>query len=252
MSGVVTAVVGAAGAIGSAIIQGNAAKSAAQTQANAQDAAIQAQQQMFATIQGQEQPYMQAGNAAAAQLQGLVNGTVSSQQILNANPGYQFAKQQGMQGTINAAAGSSGALSGATQAALVNYNQGVAQQAYQNYYNQLLSTATLGQNAASNTGTQGVNLTGQTSQALSNIGSAQAAGQIGVANAASGALTGVAGAVGNLETMKVLGQYLPSTGSPNVAPLLGQLDEAGSPYVPSTILDPGITYPTIPNYFGSS
>lgn len=205
--------VSAAGGIASSVIQANAAKSAANTEAAAQEQAIAVQQQDFNTVTAEEQPYMNAGNAAAAQLQGLVAGTTSPQQILAANPGYQFAKQQGMQGVINGSAGGSGALSGATQAALISQNQGVAQQAYQNYYNQLMGVATLGQNAASRTGTNQTALAGQTSQSLASIGAAQAAGQIGVANAASAGLGSITGAANNYLTLGALTGQFPQASS---------------------------------------
>lgn len=240
--------IAAAGGIASAVIQGNAAKSAAQTQASAQEQAIAVQQQDFNTITGEEQPYMNAGNVAAGQLQALASGQTSAQQILNANPGYQFAKQQGMQGVLNNAAAGSGALSGATQAALISQNQGVAQQAYQNYYNQLMGLATLGQNAASRTGTNQTALAGQTSNSLASIGASQAAGQIGVANAASAGLGSVTGAANNYLTLSAL------TGN------FGQSGQPFTPYTPSPledpsnypVLNPNIQYATIPNPLGAS
>lgn len=219
MSGVGAAIGTAVAGVAGAVIQGNAAKSAAKTQANAQEQAIQAQQQMFQQIQQNEQPYMQAGNTAVNQLSQLTSGNMSAKQILSMSPNYAFQQQMGKQGVLNTAASGQGALAGATQAALMSYNQGLASNAYQQAFGDLYSLANLGQNAASNTGAQGVQLTGQTSQALTNIGNAQAQGILGQASAATGGLNSLASA----GTLYSLGNML----NPNTTSNLG-LNDAGS------------------------
>jgi hypothetical protein len=70
MTWVVTAVVG--GSLIGGLLQGNAAKSAAQTQSDAQMQAAQIGLQEFNTITGQEQPFMQAGYGAQNQLNYLL------------------------------------------------------------------------------------------------------------------------------------------------------------------------------------
>lgn len=59
----------------------------------------------------------------------------------------------------------------------------------QNAYNKLMGGASLGENAAAQTGTLGAQYTGQATQALMGGANAQAAGTIGAANAWSNALT---------------------------------------------------------------
>lgn len=115
------------------------------------------------------------------------------------SPAYQFQLQQGVQGTLNGEAASNGALSGAAQKDLMSYNQNLANTSFNNAFNQyqtqqgniysrLAGIAQLGQNAAANTGQQGTSLAGQAAQSAQNIGSAQAAGQIGSANAITGGI----------------------------------------------------------------
>jgi hypothetical protein len=115
------------------------------------------------------------------------------------SPAYQFQLQQGQQAVLNGDASSVGAESGAASKDLINYNQGLADTAFNNAFNQyqtqqgniysrLAGLTQLGQNAASNTGAQGTQLAGNIGQSVASAGAAQAAGQVGSANAWSGAL----------------------------------------------------------------
>lgn len=119
------------------------------------------------------------------------------------SPAYQFQLQQGQQGVLNGEAAGQGALSGSALKDLIGYNQNYANTAFGNAFNQyqtqqgniysrLAGVAQLGQAAAANTGQQGTALAGQAAQSAQNIGTAQAAGQIGSANAWSGALSNLA------------------------------------------------------------
>lgn len=206
----------AVGAIGSAIIGGNASEQAANTEANAANSASQVQQNMFNTVQKNLSPFISGGqNALTALLaqtgigaNGSFNPNASlvapfSAQQYQQSPGYQFQLQQGLNATQNAAAAHGGVYSGNTLKALTQYGQGLAntdyQQALQNYmtqqsntFNKLSGLAGSGQNAAANLG----GFSGQTAAAIGNnitgAGSALAAGQIGVGNAASGGLNSLA------------------------------------------------------------
>lgn len=150
----------AAGAIGSAAIGAAASSSAANTQASAQQNASNEQMSMFNTINGQEQPFMNAGYGATTGLQqllgetsgtsntgGLANGYLTQTMSpfsfdpssITSSPGYQFSQTQGLQQTQNALAPNVGALSGPTLQALTNYATGNAEQYYNNYFNQAQS-----------------------------------------------------------------------------------------------------------------
>lgn len=218
--------VGVAGtALVGGIIQSNASKNAANTQAGAAANAQQISQHEFNTITRQEQPYINSGYGAQEELNFLLgSGLDKSQRTHEYNemggayhygdlnkpfnvsdwkrlsPEYNFQKQQGMQGVLNGDASSEGALSGAAQKDLIGFNQGLANTSFNNAFNmyqaqqgniyqRLAGISQLGQAAASNTGQQGTALAGQAAQSATNIGTAQAAGQIGSANAFAGALT---------------------------------------------------------------
>lgn len=212
----VAAAVGAS-VVGSAI-QGSAAQSAADTQANAQQQASANQLSMFNTINQQEQPFMQAGYGATTalnQLLGLAPGNVGNLQngyltqtfdpsSIASSPGYQFAQKQAMQSVLNADTPAVGALSGPAMRDLLNASTGVAEQYYNNYFNQFQSQqqnifgrlsglAGLGQNAATNTSTAGTQLGIGAAQAGAAAGASQAAGTIGAGNAIAGGL----GSAGN-------------------------------------------------------
>lgn len=209
-----------AGAIGgSAIISALGSNNAANTQAQGQQQAAQTQQNMFNTINAQEQPYWNAGVGATNALNdlvgttgtpgaiskatGLPNGYLTqqfnpTQDQLNNYPGYQFALQTGGQAVRNADTPGSGALSGSALKDLTNFNVGTANQYYGQYFNQfqqqqnsifsrLSAIAGLGQNAASNVGNNGAQLGKGIAEAQAASAGSQAAGQVGVANSLSSA-----------------------------------------------------------------
>lgn len=99
--------------------------------------------QLLHYFNGQTAPYQSAGGAAAGTIEsGLTPGgalnprAMTGQDILNANPGYQFQLGEGerqIQGS-NAARGLSG--SGPEEKQLLQYSQGLAQQAENNAFQQ--------------------------------------------------------------------------------------------------------------------
>lgn len=114
------------------------------------------------------------------------------------DPGYQWRLQQGNQSTMNTAGAGSGALSGPALKALLDYNQGAGSQEYGaafdrfqtqqgNIYQRLAGIANLGQNAAAGVGAQGVQTGANIGANIVGGANAGAAGQIGAANAYSGA-----------------------------------------------------------------
>ena len=199
---------------------------ASNTQADAQKNAAATQQGMFNTVQGNSQPFMQAGYGATNTLTqlmgtsgtpgsdvagtgGLKNGYLNSQfaptqDQLNQYPGYQFALQQGGQATRNADTPGMGALSGSALKDLTNFNVGTANQYYGQYFNQdqtqknnifnrLSSIAGLGQSAAAGVGNSGTQLGQGIAQAGAAAGASQAGGIVGASNALSGGANSLAG-----------------------------------------------------------
>lgn len=210
------AIVGGVIAAGGAIIAG-------QEQASGQKQAANTQAQMFNTITGQEQPFIQGGYGAETSLQnllygkdggtdsgtGLPNGYLTQQfnptqaQLQN-YPGYQFQQQQGDLAVQSANTAGGSAVSGPALKQLMNYNQGLAASNYQNYFNQfqtqqtnifnrLNAIAGLGQNAAGNLGNAGTSL---------GTGIAQA--QAGAAGSIAGGTVGAANNIGNSATLAAL------------------------------------------------
>ena len=213
----ITAAVVVGSTVVGGMMQGDAARSAANTQADAQR---QAQAQILAAgREGAQQydPYIKLGqtgtNALNANIPYLTSQFSNADLNSQLAPNYQFGLQQG-QGTTNAAANASGGMmSGNALQGLNQFNQNYAQNAYQqafnnyqaqqtNIYNRLagisgigLQGATGAANALIGTGTNVGNLT-------TGIGNAQAAGTIGQANAYGNTLQNV----GNLAFLNSLGK----------------------------------------------
>ena len=224
MSAVTVAVIGGGAALIGAGIQASAAESAAQTQAGALENAQNIQQGMFNQVQANEAPFLQAGQGAISNLNyllgigqnpgtappgvqggfGSLNAPFTADTFKTLSPAYQFQLQQGRQGVLNQDAPSQGAESGAAMKDLISFNQGMANTSFNNAFNQyqtqqnatfsrLSGIAGLGQQAGAGYTTGAPQFAQSIGQTASNIGTAQAAGQIGVANAVSGGLQGAAG-----------------------------------------------------------
>ena len=118
----------------------------------------------------------------------------SIDQFHQMSPAYQFQLQQGQQGVLNGDAAGEGALSGAAQKDLMSFNQGAANTAFNNAFNQyqtqqgniyqrLGQVAQLGQSAASNQATGASSFANGIGQSMTNTGTAIGAGIAGAGNA---------------------------------------------------------------------
>ena len=218
MSWIATAVIG--GAVIGGVIQGNAAKSAADTQANAANNASLLAQNQFNTAQAETQPYRDVGQQALFKLSDYLGlpatpgapattpsdttGSLTKPFSFNISkdPGYQFRMDQGTTAVENSAAARGSQLSGATLKELLKYGQDYASgefnaafqrdQATKNQvYSMLTGAAGIGigaTNTSVNAGTQNAATLGSN---ITGAANANAAGQIGVANAMSGAIGSV-------------------------------------------------------------
>ena len=195
MSGIAGAIAGAAvvGAAGS-IIAGNQAASATR---DASNAAIQQQQAALAQQKELAAPYTGLGQQAMGAYENLLgigkDGKVNpqlAQQTLQNMPGYQFAQQQGQQQTLAAAGAMGMSLSGNTLAALSRYNQGLADQTYQQELQNLLAPVQIGQAAAAG---QAANI----GQGAANMGNIMMGQGQNAANIAIGQMGGITGSIGN-------------------------------------------------------
>jgi len=130
------------------------------------------------------------------------------QASLEAIPGYQFARDQGIQ-SVNRQLGSKG-LTGAQAKGIARFVTGLADQTYGEQVKRLMDVATMGQNAANQTGAFGQTAATNAGNAMIGGANAQAAGQVGSANAIGGALSSIPNA---FLANKILGSGLYSGGA---------------------------------------
>lgn len=188
--------------VGSAVIGGVAtaysANQASKAQQSAAKNATAEQQHMFDQVRGDLSPYNTAGQSALKQAAGMgpFNFNMSQGQ-LEETPGYQFNLAQGEKAVQNSAASRGLGVSGAAQKGAATYATGLADSTYQNQFNNALTTyntnygnlmnrATLGENAAAQTGAYGTQTANSIAQNILGAGNASAAGAVGVGNAVSG------------------------------------------------------------------
>lgn len=213
---VATAVVASAaiGAVGSNMAAGKQADAAKQS--------AEMQAQAAQDMRGDLAPYTGLGQQAINPLWQAMgynvgaDGSVSQnpnatlQQQFNFDPsklaqtpGYQFALQQGLRGTNNSLASQGLGLSGAQAKGLSSFATGLADQTYNQQYNNALSTyntnykvaannvanlqnlVNTGQNSAAQTGQAGLAGANNAGNYLTQAGNAQASGIMGMANAAN-------------------------------------------------------------------
>jgi hypothetical protein len=220
---VAAAVAGGAivGGVASSAIGASGAKSAADTQAQAANNAAGLQWQQFQQLQQNLQPYMSLGQWAIPWLQEQSNNLGKSsfsfnptQQQLEQTPGYQFTLQQGLKGVDNALSAKGLNLSGAQAKGIGQYTTGLADQTYQqqyqnalqnfmtNYgvqsdqYNRLAGLVGLGQSSAAGVGNAGLQTANSAGNFLTSGANAAAAGQIGTANAINGGIGSISQGAG--------------------------------------------------------
>lgn len=103
-------------------------------------------------------------------------------------PGYQFALDQGTQALDRSAASRGLLLSGGQLKDVTNYGQGMADQLFGTYYNQLSGIAGLGENAAAGAGNAGATAAAGAAKSQLAGGTAAASGIAGAANNIGGLL----------------------------------------------------------------
>ena len=202
----VSAALSVGGSLISGVMSGNAAQDAANTQAQAGAAAQQQLLGIGKNVSGMYTPYQQTGQLGLNNLNQMANsGYLTNQfnnQDLNANmaPNYAFQLGQGQQTNLAGANATGGLVGGNAMKGLQDYTQNYAGNAYQNafnnyqaqrtnLYNQNAGLAGIGQNAVTGSANAQLGVGTQISNITQGIGNAQAAGQIGQANAYGGALS---------------------------------------------------------------
>ena len=205
--------IAAAGLVGS-VMSSNAAKSAAQTQADAANNATAAQQAALDKQIALNQPFYDVGVAAN---KGLSTQTPYTPATFNYNqntdPGTQFRLTQGLNAMNATAAARGGLISGNALKAGQDYGQAAGSQEYQNAFNRYL--ATNAQNLqAYNTNTanqqflanQGQSSANQTANSIGNFGNSAASNTIGAGNALAAGQVGSANAYTGAAS-NAIGQY---------------------------------------------
>ena len=200
-------------AIGSAVIGAGASIYGSTQQANAEKSAIAAQQGMFNTglgvAQGALNPFITAGQGALQNYNAALPDLTAKfdPSSLPSTPGYQFTLNQGLQSTQNSFAAQGLGSSGAALKGAAAYTTGLAQNTYnqqfQNYLSQQQQRANLlyqpvgaGVSAASALGGAAMGGAVSTGQGIASstagLGNALAGGATGVANSVSGGLNNAA------------------------------------------------------------
>jgi len=181
-------------AVGAYAASENASSKAAKAQKGAAATAAAASQQNYDRTKTDLQPYINLGGNAAGTLGALNSGDMSA---FRADPGYQFAFDQQLQGLDRGAAARGSLYSGGHSADILRMANGLASQQYGDVYNRLLQTANMGQGAAANLGSVGSGNAATIGGAAMNAGNATANAAYNSANNTSNLLGQFANLYGN-------------------------------------------------------
>ena len=241
------AAVGAAGAIGGAVMQSNNLGSASKAQQASDNAAIQQQQAQLAQEQANEAPYLETGSGALAQLsklygistpggdpssasstgysanQGTPGGTytnaaggastVNPDASFYLSPDFNFTLQQGLNGLTAQGAATNGTQNGAQQKAEIAYAGNLAAGQYSNYVNSLQALAGLGANASSNLNSTSSNTANSISSTQQTQGSNAASSYLGQGTIDAGLLSNLTAPATKTASAGPLNQLATSIGN---------------------------------------
>lgn len=196
--------------VGSALIGGRAAKGAAETQSAAADRAAELQNEQFQQTRQDYAPYREAGYNALANLQRTAGNVPGAFKFgagdYQADPGYAFRLSEGQKALDRSAAARGGLISGGALKAAQRFGQEMGSQEYQAAYNRALTgyntgvasenqlynrqaaLAGIGQTATGQVAQAGQNYANTAGNLMTGGAAAQAAGQVGMANALTGGL----------------------------------------------------------------
>jgi hypothetical protein len=196
--------------VSSAVIGASTARSAAKTQAGAAAQASDVQQQQYEQTRADQAPYREAGYNALAELQRTAGNVPAAFKFgnyeFNADPGYGFRLSEGQKALDRQAAARGGLISGGALKAATRFGQEMGSQEFGNAFNRALTSyntdvarenqlynrqaglAGIGQTATNLVGQAGQNYATNVGNLMTGAGAAQAAGQVGMANAITGGL----------------------------------------------------------------
>lgn len=199
-SGALSSYLTPAAILASGAFGAQAAQKAATTQAEAQSQANQLLYSMYKEQQGLQEPWRQAGLRALPQVEKIASEYKPfTMTDMYQDPGYAFRLSEGQKALERSAAARGGLLSGGTGKALERFGQEMGSQEYgaarnryiQDYLNRLSAQQTLagyGTGATNALAAAASDYGSKAGAGITNIGAAQAAGQVGQANALTGAL----------------------------------------------------------------
>lgn len=237
-TGTAIAIGAGAGLLG-ASMSANAAKSAAQMQADAANRSMEQERAMYEQSRADLAPYRETGYTALKdieQMKPFLKSQFGPEQFGQyLDPSMAFRQRLGTQATERLANVGGGAISGNTLRSLADYGQNLASTEYGNafnrfqtergnIYNTLANIAGMGQGAVNTGVNAGQNFAAQQTGLITGGAAAQAAGNVGAANAYSGAL-------GNLGNMAFLSSIMKPQG---VTPPIGG-QQSGQIYNPVAI-----------------
>ncbi len=216
-----SAALGAAASRSASKTQASAAQQAADVQKQVVDQQTALQREMFERTREDQAPYRQAGYNALAEMQRTAGNVPGAFKFgagdYQADPGYAFRLAEGQKALDRQAAARGGLISGGALKAATRFGQEMGSQEFGNAYNRALTgynTEVARENqlynrqaALSGIGQTATNLVGQAGQnyatsasgalgsygtnvgnLMTGAGAAQAAGQVGMANALTGGL----------------------------------------------------------------
>ena len=184
--------------LGSALVGASSASKAAKAQTTAGREQLDLQREMYEAGEQRFQPFLGAGQDAlgAYQYEMGMGDRPEGYGGMQASPAYQFMLNQGLEDVQSSAAMRGKLGSGSTMEAMERYRMGLASQESTNWLNRLQGMTNMGQASAGMQSAAGQNYATGGGTALANIGSAQAAGAIGVGNALAGGINTGASAYG--------------------------------------------------------
>ena len=195
----------------SSLVGANASRKAASTQAAAASQASDLQREMFEQTRADQEPWRQAGINALGVMQRTAGNVPSAFKFgagdYQADPGYAFRLSEGQKALERQAAARGGLISGGALKAAQRYGQEMGSQEYQNAYNRAFTgygtdvarenqlynrqaaLAGIGQTSTNLVNQAGQNYATNAGNLMTGGAAAQAAGQVGQANALTGGLS---------------------------------------------------------------
>lgn len=196
MAGV--AVIGSA-AVGAASKAWGASQ-ASSAQGKAGRLAMMQQQKMYDQARQDFDPYLKLGkqgvDALSSSLSDLVAPIVMDQATLEATPGYQFTKRQGLKSVQNSAAARGLGSSGAAMKGAADYATGLADTTYKTQFDVARANKTDAFNRLASVVGMGSGATGALTSAGTQTGQGMASSQIGIGNAQAAGYNAMGQAVG--------------------------------------------------------